>query len=96
MRDGVYVGVDVAKDNVDCSLGPDGEIFQLSNTAAGHKALIERLRGLLVALVCMEATGGYEEALADALQDASLPVAVVNVDDHRNSPLSITQIPHLR
>ncbi len=78
MRDGVYVGVDVAKDNVDCSLGPDGEVFQISNTAAGYKALIERLRGLLVALVCMEATGGYEEALADALQDASLPVAVVN------------------
>lgn len=78
MRAGVYVGVDVAKDNVDCSLGPDGDFFQLPNAAAGYKALIERLKGLPVALVCMEATGGYEEALADALQDASLPVAVVN------------------
>jgi transposase len=78
MRAGVYVGVDVAKDNVDCSLGPDGEVFQLSNSAAGFRALVERLKGRPVALVCMEATGGLEEALADALQDAGLPVAVIN------------------
>ncbi len=71
MREDVYVGVDVAKDTIDVALGPQGEVFTLPNSAAGFGALIERLKEFLVTLVVMEATGGYEEQLADALRDAA-------------------------
>ena len=70
MCEDVYVGVDVAKNTVDIALGPQGEVFTLPNSAAGFGALIKRLENYLVALVVMEATGGYEEQLADALRDA--------------------------
>ena len=78
MCEDVYVGVDVAKNTVDSALGPQGEVFTLPNSAAGFGALIKRLENYLVALVVMEATGGYEEQLADALRDAGYKVAVVN------------------
>ena len=78
MREDVYVGVDVAKDSFDVALGLQGEVFTLPNSAAGFGALIERLEEFLVALVVAEATGGYEEQLADALRDAGYKVTVVN------------------
>src|SRR5690606_3441576 len=48
------------------------------NDPQGHSALAAALQPLDVALVVMEATGGYEAALACALQAAGLAVAVVN------------------
>ena len=44
----------------------------------GGEALLERLKGYDVRLIVMEATGGYEAALACALQAAGYRVAVVN------------------
>ena len=78
MRERVFVGVDVAKNTVDVAIGHEGEVLTLPNSAAGFKALIERLEEFLVALVVAEATGGYAEQLADALSAAGCKVAVVN------------------
>ncbi len=78
MQDAVYVGVDVAKKSIDVAISPEGKALSLSNSATGFRALIKRLKNLPVALVVMEATGGYEDLLADALRDAGLAVAVVN------------------
>ena len=78
MREDVYVGIDVAKNTVDVALGPQGEVITLPNSAAGFRALIERLKGFPAALAVMEATGGYEVGLADALCDAGFKVVVVN------------------
>ncbi len=78
MRERVYVGVDVSKDGLDVAIGSRDEVFTLPNSAAGFEALVERLKEFLVALIVLEATGGYEEKLADTLRDAALPVAVVN------------------
>ena len=76
----VVVGIDVAKAHVDVSvLGCPSSIAQrFDNEAEAHSALAAALKPLGVALVVMEATGGYEAALACALQAAGLPVAVVN------------------
>src|SRR5690606_10623543 len=46
--------------------------------ADGHSALVAALLPLRPALVAMEATGGYEAALACSLQASGLPVAVLN------------------
>ena len=75
----VVVGIDVAKAHVDVAvLGAKFQAQRFDNEAEGHSALIAALQPLDVALVVMEATGGYEAALACALQAAGLPVAVVN------------------
>jgi transposase len=75
----VVAGIDVAKAHVDVSvLGAQLEAQRVDNEAEARSALAAALKPLGVALVVMEATGGYEAALACALQAAGLPVAVVN------------------
>jgi transposase len=75
----VVVGIDVAKAHVEVAvLGAALADGRFDNDADGHSALGAALAPLGVALVVMEATGGYETALACALQAAGLPVAVVN------------------
>jgi transposase len=73
-----FVGIDVAKDHLDVHCLPQGDAFRLANDDAGVAELTRRLRGLAVALVVLEATGGYEAPAAAALATAGLPVAVVN------------------
>jgi len=51
---------------------------QFSNDEAGISALLTRLRGLNLALVLMEATGGFERALAQHLCMAGMAVIVIN------------------
>lgn len=73
------VGIDVAKAHVDVAvLGAEFGVRRFENEAEGHSALAAVLQPLGVALVVMEATGGYEAALACALQAAGFAVAVVN------------------
>lgn len=74
----ICVGVDVSSEHLDAAFGPQGPVQRFGNTRAGIRKLLGRLRGLAVEVVLMEATGGYEFALAEALCGASLPVAVVN------------------
>lgn len=78
MDDPSYVGVDVSKDGLDVAIRPGGETLRFPHTAAGIRKLLKKLSALAVALVCMEATGGYEQKLALALHDAGFQVAVVN------------------
>jgi transposase len=77
----VMVGIDVASSHVDVArvgAALPAELAHVSNDAEGHSALAEALVKLQPALVLMQATGGYEAALACALQAAGLPVAVIN------------------
>lgn len=81
----VVVGIDVAKAHVDCAvLGAEFAARQFANDIDGHSALAAALQPLGVALVVMEATGGYESALACALQAAGFAVAVVNPKQARD------------
>jgi len=75
------VGIDVASLHVDvAAIGAElpASLARLSNDADGHSALADGLVRLAPGLVLMEATGGYEAALACALQAAGLRVAVIN------------------
>lgn len=74
----VFVGVDVSSEHLDAAFGPQGPVRRLANTAAGIGKLVARLGELEVAVVLMEATGGWERALAEMLAGASLPVAIAN------------------
>lgn len=72
------VGIDVSKATLDVALLPVGEVLQFGNDAAGIEDLGKKLKSAAVDLVVMEATGGYETAVATALVGAGLRVAVVN------------------
>lgn len=75
----VVVGIDVAKEHLDVAAqGAQLDVVRYGNDVEGHSALAAALQPLGVGLVVMEATGGYEAALACALQASGLAVAVVN------------------
>lgn len=74
----VFVGIDISTKTLDVAFHPAGDVFSLEYTALGIDTLTQRLRELKPQLVVLEATGGLETALAVALVEAQIPVAVVN------------------
>src|SRR2546428_564526 len=73
-----FVGIDVAKAQVDIALRPAGERWAVPNDASGIAPLVDRLQALHPTLIVLEATGGLERAATAALAAAGLPVVVVN------------------
>jgi transposase len=72
------VGVDVSKARLDAAVSDLEATWSLPNSDEGIRELIERLRPLQPSLVVMEATGGFEVAIAAALAEAQIPVVVAN------------------
>jgi transposase len=77
-RTPVFVGIDVAKAHLDVASDAPGEPWQVANDEAGIAALVGRLQPLQPTLVVVEATGDLEAAVAAALAEAGIPVAIVN------------------
>jgi transposase len=74
----VFVGIDVAKAQLDIALRPTGERWALTNDDAGIAVLVPRLQAIAPQLIVLEATGSYQRAVVAALAAVDLPVAVVN------------------
>src|SRR5687768_3109320 len=74
MGEMTFVGIDVSKARLDVAL-PGGEAFRVANNAGGIEELVSRLDGLILGVIVLEATGGYEMEAWTALSDAGLPVA---------------------
>lgn len=74
----IFVGADIAKDQVDVHIRPTDERVQFRRDEAGLAGLVARLQQLGPRLVVLEATGGYEIPVAAALASAGVLVAVVN------------------
>ena len=72
----IYTGLDIAKLNLQLHLA--SRIHDLPNTAAGHRRLCKRLAAQPGVQVVCEATGGYEREVVAALQQAQVPVSVLN------------------
>lgn len=73
-----YVGIDVSKDRLDVAvLGNEG-VWQVDNTPNGIAKLVQQIENLQPELIVVEATGGYQRGVVEALFLAGLPVAVVN------------------
>lgn len=73
-----YVGIDVAKDWFDVAVLGEKRTKQLANTKKGIRDLVRWMSQLQPQLIVVEATGGYEAALVQALFEAGLPVALVS------------------
>lgn len=74
----VFVGIDVSKHRLDVHVRPSGDVWSVDNEPRGHKQLVEKLAGLAPTLIVLEATGGYQAAIAAELAVGGLAVAVVN------------------
>src|SRR2546425_678529 len=72
-----FVGIDVAKAQLDIALRPSGERWAVPNEASGVMTLVDRVQALHPTLIVLEATGGLERAVTSALATAGLPVVVV-------------------
>lgn len=73
-----YVGIDVAKEQLQVALRPGGETWTVTNDRPGLRELVKRLVARKPALVVLEATAGMEMPAAAALAGAGLPVVAVN------------------
>jgi transposase len=73
-----FVGIDVAKAQLDIAVRPSGERWAVPNDAGGVVTLVERLQALHPTLIVLEATGGLERVATAALATAGLPVVIVN------------------
>jgi len=73
-----YVGIDVAKDRLDVAVLGERQERQVDNTSQGIAQLVAWIKELQPELIVVEATGGYQRAVVEALFHAGLSVAVVN------------------
>ena len=71
-------GIDVSKDRLDIMVLPEQQYFSVRNDAAGWAELVERLRGLSISAIGLEASGGYERGAMRALLAAGMPARQVN------------------
>lgn len=73
-----FAGIDVAKDKLDLGRHDSDRVDTFANDPKGIAELVKVLLQNPPRLIAVEATGGIERPLLDALLDAALPVALVN------------------
>ena len=73
----IFAGIDVALKKLDLARTDRKGVLTVTNDPAGHRQLIDSLKGASVTLIVIEATGGIEQPLLEALLLANLPVAMV-------------------
>jgi transposase len=73
-----FIGIDVAKAQLEFACLPSGETGRVHNDDGGIRELVARCQAPPPTLIVLEATGGYEAALVAALATAGLPVVVAN------------------
>jgi transposase len=87
----IFVGIDVAKANLDVAIWDRKESWRFGNDAAGWQKIVKQLRTWHPKLIVVEASGGLEKSLVAELYHEQLPVAVVNPTRVRNFARSTGQ-----
>jgi len=75
---GLFWGVDIAAAKLDLGCFAKSDVQTFENSDAGIAALLTRICAEPVALIVVEATGGYETPLLVRLIEAALPVVLIN------------------
>ena len=73
-----YAGIDVSKATLDVAVLGKERGWQVGNTQEGIAKLVQQMQEVCPQLIVVEATGGYQRAVVEALFRAGLAVAVVN------------------
>jgi transposase len=87
-----YVGIDVAKACLDVAMLPEESHRQFANEAAGRAALVAWAVEQGPQLCVLEATGGYEAAIAADLPAADLPAADLPAADLTAAGLAVAVV----
>ena len=77
-QESIYVGIDVAKAQVDVAIRPTDDRWEVPHDETGVRQLVSRLKTLEPVMVLLEASGGLEVPLVAALAAEAVPVIVVN------------------
>jgi transposase len=75
---GRFVGIDVSKGRLDVAVLGEERGWQVDNTQEGIAKLVQQMQEVCPELTVVEATGGYQRRVVEALFHAGLSVAVVN------------------
>jgi transposase len=73
-----YIGIDMAKDDMEVKVHEGQDSCTYASDENGIAKLMTQMKSLSPTLIVVEATGGYENAVAAELQANGFPVAVVN------------------
>ena len=76
-QESIFVGIDVAKAQLDVAVRPADDRWEISHDDAGIGQLVSQLKSLEPAMVLVEASGGLELPLVAALASEELPVVTV-------------------
>lgn len=87
-----HVGIDVSKDYWDVALDGEDKVRRYPATPEGLESLLGHLATLRNVRACLEATGGWERGLVDALHRHAIPVAVVNPRQIRDFARAMNQL----
>ena len=79
-----FVGIDVSKAELQVAVRPEKRSMVFANTEDGIFLLIEALKPLASTRVVLEATGGLEIPVVNALALEEIPVVVVNARQVRD------------
>ncbi len=73
-----WIGIDVSKTWLDLCQHGQAEVWRVGNDPDGFQQLVVRFQAAPPTLIVLEASGGYERRVVQALQGAGLAVAVIN------------------
>lgn len=73
-----WIGIDVSKAQLDVYIHPTGQRYCFKQTEEALITLGRQIQSMNPALVVLEASGGFESAVASVLADIGVPVVVVN------------------
>jgi transposase len=83
----LFVGIDVAKEQLDICILPLDQTLRVPNTAAGRRQLVDKLLAFAAKpadlLAVLESTGGLELPLAIALSEAAIAAAIIKPERAR-------------
>lgn len=89
----IFIGIDVSKTALDVAQWNQEIVERQANDADGVAAIVKRLKAEpAVALIVVEASGGFEQALVSELAAVGLPIVVVNPTRVRNFARALGQL----
>jgi len=86
------VGIDVSKSNLDVAFSNQNRVQTFPYTKLGIRQLISALKKTQIGMVCLEATGGWETTVLNALHEHGFQVAVVNPRQIRDFARAANQL----
>jgi transposase len=87
-----FIGIDVSKKLLEVAAHESDYQFRCANKPSAFAELIAELINLRPALIVLEATGGLERPVVNALQAVGLPVVVVNPRQVRDFAKALGQL----